>query len=212
MPTEYETVVDASTMVSSLVPVLIHLTMVAAQTLVAGFFLIQGAALLAKPDGRSNLFDRFGALRPEAESARVIGLIQFMVGVLMLTPVAFRWPWPVSMSATGLALGMLIFFGRSAPTVGRPMRRLAAISAVLTLLFMVWERDDPNAQAARILSKANEWRAHELDWQLTNDVNSPKVGDLAPDFELEDPSGENSIRLSTFVGMRPVALVFGSYT
>jgi len=72
--------------------------------------------------------------------------------------------------------------------------------------------NDPNAQAFRILFKANEWRAHELEWQLTNDVRSPKVGDLAPDFELEDPSGQNSIKLSTFVGKRPVALVFGSYT
>jgi len=212
MPTEYEAVVDATTMISSLVPILIHLTMVAAQTFVAGFFLIQGAALLAMPDARSTLFDRFGALRSEGVSAWVIGLIQVVVGALMLTPIALRWPWPVSMSATGLALGTLVVFGRGAPRMGRPMRRLAAIAAVLTLLFMVWERDDPNAQAFRILFKANEWRTHELEWQLANDVHSPKVGDLAPDFELEDPNGENSIKLSTFVGKRPVALVFGSYT
>jgi hypothetical protein len=212
MPTEYETVVDATTLISSLVPVLIHLTMVAAQTFVAGFFVIQGAALLAKPDERSTLFDRFGALRSEGVSARVIGVIQLVSGALMLTPIALRWPWLVSMSATVLALGTLVVFGPGASQLGRPMRRLAAIAAVLTLLFMCWERDDPNAQAFRILFKANEWRAHELEWQLTNDVRSPKVGDLAPDFELEDPSGRNSIKLSMFVGKRPVALVFGSYT
>jgi len=212
MPTGYESVVDPSTLISSLVPILIHLTIVVAQTLVAGFFLIHGAALVAKPDDRSALFDRFGALRSDRGSARSVGLIQFVIGALMLTPISFRWPWPVSLAATLLALGTLIYFGRSAPPIGRPMRRLAAIAAVSTLLFMVWERDDPNAQAARILVKANEWRSHELDWQLANDVNSPKVGDPAPDFELEDPSGEDSIRLSTFFGKRPVALVFGSYT
>lgn len=44
------------------------------------------------------------------------------------------------------------------------------------------------------------------------------VGDVAPDFELpvldpasHAPSGA-TIRLSSFAGERPVALVFGSYT
>lgn len=43
--------------------------------------------------------------------------------------------------------------------------------------------------------------------------NPPRVGDPAPDFELpraDDP--EQRVRLSSFVGTRPVALVFGSYT
>jgi len=212
MPTEYETVVDASTLISSLAPVLVHLMIVAAQCFVASFFLIQGAVLLAKPGQGSPFFDRFGSLRSNSASARKIGAIQVGMGALMLAPLAFRWPWLVSAAATVMALGTLIHFGRDASPMGRPMRRLAAIAAALTLLFMVWERDDPNTQAARILFKANEWRAQELDWQLTNDLNSPKVGDLAPDFELEDPRGEKSIRLSSFFGKRPVALVFGSYT
>jgi hypothetical protein len=212
MPTEYETVVDASTLISSLAPVLVHLTIVAAECFVAGFFLIHGAALLANPDRRSAFFDRFGSLGSNGASARRLGSIQIGIGALMLAPLAFQWPWLVSAAATVMALGTLIHFGRDASPLGRPMRRLVAIASVLTLLFMVWERDDPNTQAARILFKANEWRAHELDWQLTNDLNSPKIGDLAPDFELEDPSGENSIKLSNFFGKRPVALVFGSYT
>ena len=54
-----------------------------------------------------------------------------------------------------------------------------------------------------------EWRTHELDWQLTNDARSPKVGDLAPDFELADPTGTKTARLSEFRGRRPVALIFG---
>jgi peroxiredoxin len=39
-----------------------------------------------------------------------------------------------------------------------------------------------------------------------------KVGDLAPDFELTVRGGEQKVRLSSFRGRRPVALVFGSYT
>jgi peroxiredoxin len=38
------------------------------------------------------------------------------------------------------------------------------------------------------------------------------VGDLAPDFELTVRGGEQKVRLSSFRGRRPVALVFGSYT
>ena len=41
----------------------------------------------------------------------------------------------------------------------------------------------------------------------------PKVGQVAPDFDLprcDDP--KKRIRLSSFAGSRPVALIFGSYT
>ena len=41
---------------------------------------------------------------------------------------------------------------------------------------------------------------------------APKVGDVAPGFELHDVNGENAIRLSAFRGQKPVALIFGSYT
>ena len=41
---------------------------------------------------------------------------------------------------------------------------------------------------------------------------APKAGDLAPDFTLHDISGTESVTLSDFRGVKPVALVFGSYT
>ena len=44
------------------------------------------------------------------------------------------------------------------------------------------------------------------------DAGAPKVGDVAPDFELLDPSGQSSVRLTDFRGKKPVALSFGSYT
>jgi peroxiredoxin len=51
-----------------------------------------------------------------------------------------------------------------------------------------------------------------MAWQKKFDALAPKVGDLAPDFELRDIKGENTIRLSDFQGKKPVVLVFGSYT
>jgi hypothetical protein len=46
------------------------------------------------------------------------------------------------------------------------------------------------------------------------DLTTPKVaeGDIAPDFELPLVDGGGAVRLTTLLGERPVALVFGSYT
>ena len=49
-------------------------------------------------------------------------------------------------------------------------------------------------------------------WQKKYDAAAPKVGDLAPDFELFDIQGENPVRLSDFRGNKSVALIFGSFT
>ncbi len=40
----------------------------------------------------------------------------------------------------------------------------------------------------------------------------PRVGSVAPDFELAPTSGGEKITLSSFTDERPVALIFGSYT
>lgn len=39
-----------------------------------------------------------------------------------------------------------------------------------------------------------------------------KSGDLAPDFDLEALDRKSRVRLSQYRGVRPVVLVFGSYT
>jgi peroxiredoxin len=49
-------------------------------------------------------------------------------------------------------------------------------------------------------------------WQKEHDVQAPKVGDPAPDFELRDADGENTVRLSDFQNQKPAALIFGSFT
>jgi hypothetical protein len=38
------------------------------------------------------------------------------------------------------------------------------------------------------------------------------VGDPAPDFELAQLDGNETVRLSTLLAEQPVALIFGSYT
>ncbi len=49
-------------------------------------------------------------------------------------------------------------------------------------------------------------------WQKQFDALAPKIGDIAPDFELRDTKGENPVSLSGFNGQKPVALIFGSFT
>lgn len=49
-------------------------------------------------------------------------------------------------------------------------------------------------------------------WQKKYDADAPRVGQMAPDFELRDSDGEHPVRLSDFRDDRPVALVFGSFT
>jgi len=41
---------------------------------------------------------------------------------------------------------------------------------------------------------------------------SHSVGEMAPDFSLASPDHRTTVRLSSFRGLKPVVLVFGSYT
>jgi predicted RNase H-like nuclease len=47
---------------------------------------------------------------------------------------------------------------------------------------------------------------------IARDETGPKVGEPAPDFCLKRLSSEAQVRLSSFQGQQPVAMVFGSYT
>ncbi len=49
-------------------------------------------------------------------------------------------------------------------------------------------------------------------WQKEFNARAPRRGDTAPDFELHDINGRNSVRLSDFRKEKPVALIFGSFT
>jgi len=55
-------------------------------------------------------------------------------------------------------------------------------------------------------------RQEASSWQKKYNTDAPKIGDPAPDFELRDINGENPILLSSFQGVKPVVLIFGSFT
>ena len=62
------------------------------------------------------------------------------------------------------------------------------------------------------MSETIKNRADATRWQRTFDAEAPKLGDMAPDFKLRDAKGEHPVRLSSFRGEKPVALIFGSFT
>ena len=60
--------------------------------------------------------------------------------------------------------------------------------------------------------KTIKYRRQHKNWQEKYDALAPKVGDIAPDFELYDVNGNNPFHLSNYIGKKPIALIFGSYT
>jgi peroxiredoxin len=71
------------------------------------------------------------------------------------------------------------------------------------------------AFVSELLSDAKfiiQHRKRIMPIQKKLDCQAPKVGDLAPDFTLTDSSGTETVTLSQFQGVKPVTLVFGSYT
>ena len=51
-----------------------------------------------------------------------------------------------------------------------------------------------------------------LDAVIARDEMGPAVGETPPDFFLKRAGSDERVRLSSFSGKRPVALIFGSYT
>jgi hypothetical protein len=75
---------------------------------------------------------------------------------------------------------------------------LAAVAALLTARHAVqWQAG---------------WAALATPVRVLPPHPAPQVGQMAPDFELATADGSHKVRLSSFRGRRPVALVFASLT
>ena len=57
-----------------------------------------------------------------------------------------------------------------------------------------------------------ERRSEMMQFLAERETLAPAVGADAPDFELSRLGGSERVRLSSFWGSKPVALIFGSYT
>jgi len=192
----YQTVMDPATVVWGALAMVIHL----------GVMLTQA--------GLAVLLVGSGLRRVPGSAQRKAGALRVGFGVLLAAPLLVGAPFLVSLLACLGALAALLVLdrGASGASAARWLRAAAIGCATVTALFTLWEREDPLALGVELVSTAQQWRTHERDWQLANDLEAPKIGDLAPDFQLQDPSGRTAVRLADFRGTRAVALVFGSYT
>ncbi len=216
MDPSYETVIDTENLIWTMLVYLLHGGIVFFHASVAGFLLATGGLGLFAPDLDRGWLRRLGAISVGQPDTRMLGAIRLALGLALLTPLVFGAPMAVSLAALVGTAAVLIVGERKSATAdehrGRFMRRTAIAFAMVSAIFMLWEREDNLVLGIDLLVNSMEWRNEELAWQYAMDVQSPKVGDLAPDFELQDPQGNVRIRLSDFRGKRPVALVFGSYT
>jgi hypothetical protein len=85
--------------------------------------------------------------------------------------------------------------------------------ALLAAAFVIMRL--PPARLARIVSLIPEavhaTGPYRLFW-LAARGGRLRMGDAAPDFDLETVEKNSRVRLSTFRGHKPVVLIFGSYT
>ena len=214
MDATYETVIDPAAIIGSLLGMGIHALLLVVQLALAVFLLVSGAHALLLPGRDGPWLRRLGVTDDSGPASQRIGALRLVLGIALLLPLVLGAPFIVSLLASLGAFVLLVSIERGLEdrVRGRWARTVAIGSSALVASFILWEQDDALDLGVTLAANAREWRVHELEWQLDNDRRSPKVGDLAPDFELQDPSGHTAVRLSSFRGRRPVALVFGSYT
>lgn len=212
----YETIIETKNLIWTMGVYLLHAGIVFLQTSLACFLLATGAHHLLAPDLDRSWLRKLGAIEIGGPSTRSFGAIRLAFGLLMLAPLAIGAPTGVSLLGMIGALVLLIVLERRVCAAdglrGRFVRRAAIAFAAVASVFLIWEGEDNLVLGADLLLQSKQWRDEEVAWQNALDPKSPKVGDLAPDFELQDPQGKVRVRLSDFRGKRPVALVFGSYT
>ena len=194
---EYPVVVDMAAMIPDLIGALTHVSTVVMQAGLVLYLLLSGLRRLRPPE------------------TRAFAILRIVVAALLVVPILTGAHFALSLLACAGAFTLLMLLDTGPAGRGR-FRRFAsgaaAGAALVVGAFSLWEREDSLALGVEILTTANSWRAHEVEWQTKADATAPKVGELAPDFELKDPEGATSVRLADFRGKRPVALIFGSYT
>lgn len=189
-----------------------------AQILLSVYLVASGIVSLSQKERLGKWAGRFGLVANKG------GRINNVQSWLMIgTGIAFIFPLiGLSYWIAVIACPVAIYWILSMTTalrdpqetkVGNLTRNGLALSAVLLFGFTIWEGRDLVYAGFDINYKAIYWRNKEVTvWQQENNPNVPKVGELAPDFELSDNTGKKSVRLSDFRGKKPVVLLFGSFT
>lgn len=182
-------------------------------------YLIAGGVLqLSSKESLGKWAGRFGLTPdPGFKNTPWLGWVMIAAGGGLILPFLTGTTYWVSVVASSMAFVLLLYLARPFAVHGRRTGRFAlsslAFCAGLVFCLTLWEGGDLIGMAKGVVSKAKYWRDKEVaGWQIEHNPNVPKVGEMAPDFQLSDQAGEKTVRLSDFRGKKPVVLVFGSFT
>ncbi|MDC8002467.1 redoxin domain-containing protein [Aureisphaera galaxeae] len=211
MNPEYEFLVDPGALHSSLTPYAIHFFIAVFQFLVALYGFQASKRYLFKSRSRkmpSQLTDE----NPFMKYAQPLGLTFLILAFFVITPTLLGWHFVFS--AIGMLGLFILWFVIKTPSRKRTILGRIGIPLliILCMSFMIWEGQDPAQLSTRICFKAWDWRTYERVWQDIHDKRAPKMGEMAPDFELVSTDKQDTLRLSELRNKKPVALIFGSQT
>jgi hypothetical protein len=195
-----------------------HAYLAVAQILLCVYLVISGSVLLLSKDRLGKLARRLGlVVNNQGEKNSIQSWLMIATGIAFILPL-FGFSYWIAVAACPLAIFWILsmttgLINQQERQVGNLMRKGLAISAVLVFGFTIWEGRDLVYAGFDVNYKAVYWRNQEVTiWQQENNPNVPKIGEMAPDFELTDNTGNDSVRLSDFRGKKPVVLLFGSFT
>jgi len=195
-----------------------HAFLAVAQILLCVYLVASGILLLSSKESVGAWARRFGLVVSwETQKNGLKSWLMIATGIAFILPL-FSVSYWIAVAACPIAIFWILSMtsGLTDPDVrsnGKISRYLLSLSAVLIFGFTIWEGRDLVFAGWDVNYKAIYWRHKEVTvWQKDNNPNVPKIGELAPDFELTDNTGEKHVRLSDFRGKKPVVLLFGSFT
>lgn len=196
----------------------LHGLIAVAQIAIGLFLLANGRILLSDKKQLGKWATRFGLTVNDRLSQNPLnGWLMIATGAALIFPILGLPHW-FAVVACPIAIFWIIALRRDPSTTetrkrGNWAQKGLIVGAVLVFGFTIWEGSDLVRSAVSITYKAAYYEMTEVQgWQKTNNPNVPQVGELAPDFELTDVHGKETVRLSDFRGNRPVVLLFGSFT
>ena len=196
----------------------IHTYLAFAQVVLSLFLMANGVILLKDRTQLGKWAQWFGLVPSGRLGQKPFnGWLMLITGVALILPL-FGLPHWFAVAACPVGFyWVMALSGESDGTdrkkSGILVQKGLMVSAVLIFGFTIWEGKDLIKTAAVINYKAAYYQMTEVfGWQKKNNPNAPKVGEMAPDFELTDITGTQTVRLSDYRGKRPVVLLFGSFT
>lgn len=195
-----------------------HAYLALAQVLLSLYLIINGCLLLTSKESLGKWANRLGFVaNQELARNKPIAPLMLATGIAFILPL-FGVSYWIAVLACPFAIFLIIKAGRSLTSSGLKVnggivRTGFVVSAFLICSFTVWEERDLVHTGYSVNYKSIYWRNKEVSvWQQENNPNVPKIGEMAPDFELSDYAGAGTMRLSDYRGDKPVVLLFGSFT